>query len=136
MRSTGMRTAAYVLTGIILIFSFSLANSILRQNTARAESSFNANTIGGCTMFPSNNVWNYDISRLPVSANTASYVAAIGLTSHLHPDFGAGLYNGGPTGFPYLVAPGNQPSVPVSFTYASESNPGPYPIPLNAPIEG
>lgn len=136
MRSRRMRTAAYVLTGIILIFSLSLASRALRQDTARAESSFIANTMGGCAVFPANNIWNYDISRLPVAANSANYVAAIGLSSHLHPDFGAGLYNGGPIGFPYLVVPGSQPSVPVSFSYAGESDPGPYPVPLNAPIEG
>lgn len=136
MHSKGRRTAAYVLTGLLLIFSLSLANVILRQTTARAASSYNANTIGGCPIFPSNNIWNYDISHLPVAANSANYVAAIGLTGHLHPDFGAGLYNGGPIGFPYLVVPGSQPSVPASFTYASESDPGPYPVPLNAPVEG
>ena len=136
MRSKGMRTSVYVLTGMVLIFSLSLANSMLRQDSARAESSYNTNAIGGCSVFPSNNIWNYDISRLPVAANSANYVAAIGLTSHLHPDFGAGLYNGGPIGFPYLVVPGSQPSVPVSFGYAGESDAGPYPVPLNAPIEG
>ena len=136
MRSTGMHTTAYVLTGIILIFSLNLANSMLRQDIARAESNYIANTIGGCAIYPSNNIWNYDISRLPAAVNSANYVAAIGLSSHLHPDFGAGLYNGGPIGFPFLVVPGSQPSVPVSFTYASESDPGPYPVPLNAPIEG
>jgi len=136
MRSKVIRNVAYVLTGMVLIFSLSLASSMLRQDTARAESSYNTNTIGGCAVFPSNNIWNYDISRLPVAANSASYVAAIGLSNHLHPDFGAGLYNGGPIGFPYMVVPGSQPSVPVSFDYASESDPGPYPVPLNAPIEG
>ena len=92
--------------------------------------------MGGCSVFPANNIWNYDISRLPVHPNSANFVAAIGLSSHLHPDFGAGLYNGGPIGFPYVVVPGSQPYVPVSFGYASESDPGPYPIPANAPIEG
>lgn len=93
-------------------------------------------TIGGCQMFPANNIWNYDIAHLPVSANSASYLASIGLNGHLHPDFGSGLYAGSPMGFPYEVVPANQPAVPVSFTYASESDPGPYPIPTNVPIEG
>ncbi len=136
MHSKVMGLAGYVLTCMLFIFSLSLANSMLQRNTARAASSYNANIIGGCPVFPANNIWNYDISRLPVAANSASYVAAIGLSSHLHPDFGAGLYNGGPIGFPYMVVPGSQPSVPVSFTYASESDPGPYPVPLNSPIEG
>lgn len=95
-----------------------------------------AATIGGCPLFPANNVWNADISRLPVAANSATYIASIGLGGHLHPDFGSGLYNGEPIGIPYVVVPGTQPRVPVSFQYAGESDPGPYPLPTNAPIEG
>lgn len=93
-------------------------------------------TIGGCQMFPANNVWNYDISHLPVSVKSAKYLASIGLSGHVHPDFGSGLYDGAPIGFPYTVVPTGQPTVPVHFTYASESDPGPYPIPANAAIEG
>ena len=44
--------------------------------------------------------------------------------------------HGGPIGIPYVTVPGTQAKVPVSFTYAHESDPGPYPIPPNAPIEG
>ncbi len=47
-----------------------------------------------------------------------------------------GTWNGGPIGIPYTTVPGTQPGVPVSFTYDDESDPGPYPIPQNAPIEG
>ncbi|HET9999840.1 MAG TPA: hypothetical protein VFQ36_03035 [Ktedonobacteraceae bacterium] len=136
MRLKLIRTSActLILTSLILIlFTVNLAQ---RQATARAASLYNANTMGGCSIFPANNVWNYDVSRLPVHPNSANFVAAIGLSSHLHPDFGAGLYNGGPIGFPYVVVPGSQPSVLVSFDYASESDPGPYPIPANTPIEG
>jgi hypothetical protein len=93
-------------------------------------------TIGGCPLFPANNIWHTDISRLPVAANSANYIASIGLGGHLHPDFGSGLYNGEPIGIPYIVVPGNQPRVPVSFQYAGESDPGPYPLPATAPIEG
>src|SRR5206468_841937 len=50
--------------------------------------------------------------------------------------FGSGRYNGGPIGIPYTTVPGDQKKVPVSFTYADESDPGPYPIPPDAPIEG
>jgi hypothetical protein len=92
--------------------------------------------IGGCPVFPSDNIWNADISSLPVDARSASYIASIGGSGHLHPDFGSGLYNGGPIGIPYIVAPSSQAGAPVNFDYASESDPGPYPIPPNAPIEG
>jgi hypothetical protein len=54
----------------------------------------------------------------------------------LHPDFGP-VWEGAPIGIPYVVVPGTQPRVPVTFTEAAEeSDPGPYPIPADAPIEG
>ncbi len=93
-------------------------------------------TIGGCPLFPADSIWNADISSLPVSPRSAAYIASIGLSGHLHPDFGAGLYNGEPIGIPYAVVSASQPNVSVSFTYADESDHGPYPIPANVPIEG
>jgi hypothetical protein len=56
-----------------------------------------------------------------------------------HPDFGSGIWppdDGGPIGIPYVVVPAGQPSAPVSFYYPDESDPGPYPIPADPPIEG
>ncbi|HEY1012720.1 MAG TPA: hypothetical protein VGE07_08460, partial [Herpetosiphonaceae bacterium] len=65
------------------------------------------------------------------------YIASIGRDTGLHPDFGAGLYDGGPIGIPFVVVPQNQAMVPINWTaYGDESDPGPYPIPPNAPIEG
>ncbi|HTS47475.1 MAG TPA: hypothetical protein VMH05_06000, partial [Bryobacteraceae bacterium] len=95
-----------------------------------------APTEGGCTVFPANNIWNTRIDQLPVHPSSSTWVNTIGAGSHLHPDFGSGLYNGEPIGIPYVTVPGSQTKYPVSFTYASESDPGPYPVPLNAPIEG
>ena len=90
---------------------------------------------GACTVFPSDNPWNTDISGYPVNPNSAAYINFIGPTKFLHPDFGT-FYNGEPIGIPYVVVPGNQPRVVVAFQYADESDPGPYPIPDNPPIEG
>jgi hypothetical protein len=59
----------------------------------------------------------------------------MGLDRNLHPDWGT-FYQGRPNGFQYVVVAGNQPRVPVRFEYADESDPGPYPIPPDAPIEG
>jgi hypothetical protein len=92
-------------------------------------------TLGGCAVFPADNIWNTRIDSLPVSALSASYVASIGGSTGLHPDFGT-VYNGAPNGIPFVIVPGSQPRVPVTFTYADESDPGPYPIPPSAPIEG
>ena len=64
------------------------------------------------------------------------WVNTIGATSPLHPDFGSGTYNGGPIGIPYVTVPRTQTMYPATFSYASESDPGPYAMPLNAQIEG
>lgn len=90
--------------------------------------------LGGCPVFPADNIWNTPIDQLPVDANSAAYIAAIGADGFLHPDFGT-EWQGAPIGIPYVVASG-VPSVPVTFDYAAESDPGPYPIPTDAPIEG
>ncbi len=95
-----------------------------------------AQTVGNCPVFPSNNVWNARVDKLPVNPNSADYVNAIGLTSPAHADFGSGTWDGEPIGIPYVVVPGSQPKVPITFQYSGESDPGPYPIPPNAPIEG
>jgi len=63
-------------------------------------------------------------------------VNTIGASAPLHPDFGAGIWDGGPIGIPYVTVPGTQTKYPATFTYQSESDTGPYAIPLNAPIEG
>jgi hypothetical protein len=71
-----------------------------------------------------------------VHPKSAAYVNSIGATSTSHADFGSGLWNGAPIGIPFITVPSSQPKVGVTFQYASESDPGPYPIPSNAPIEG
>jgi hypothetical protein len=92
-------------------------------------------SIGGLRLLPDDNPWNQDISREPVDPNSAQLIASIGVNKPLHPDFGT-VYEGAPNGIPYMVVSGKQPKVPVSFQYADESDPGPYPVPPNAPIEG
>jgi hypothetical protein len=90
-------------------------------------------TIAGCPAFPADNEWNRNIAADPVDALSAHYIAAMnGASKFLKADFGgAGEY-----GIPWITVPGNQPRMPVQFDYADESDPGPYPIPANAPIEG
>lgn len=91
--------------------------------------------IGSLQVFPSDNPWNQDISSLPVHPNSANFIASIGEDTGLHPDFGT-MWEGAPIGIPYIVVRGDQPMVNVTFDYDDESDPGPYPIPENAPIEG
>jgi hypothetical protein len=92
-------------------------------------------SLGGHAVFPVDDPWNRDISRLPVDPNSDALIRSIGIDKPLHPDFGT-VYAGAPIGIPYVVVPGPQPRVPVRFEYADESDPGPYPIPPGAPIEG
>jgi hypothetical protein len=93
-------------------------------------------SLHGKQLFPADNAWNQDISTLPVDPNSANLISSIGLTTGLHPDFGT-VFNGALNGIPYVVVAGTQTQVPVNFTaYGDESDPGPYPVPANAPIEG
>ena len=92
--------------------------------------------IGPCSVFPANDVWNSPVDQLPVAANSATLISTVGAGVHMHADFGSGLWNGGPIGIPFVTVAGSQTKYPASFTYADESDPGPYPVPLNAPIEG
>jgi hypothetical protein len=88
--------------------------------------------LGGCPLFPADNVWNVRVDTLPRDPRSDAYIASIGSSTGLHPDFGADPAYG----IPYVVVPEGQARVPVSFEYADESDPGPYPIPPSAPIEG
>ena len=108
--------------GLLLLSVSSLANAVP--------------SLGGCTLFPANNVWNTPVDTLPVDPRSAAYINSIGATVGLHPDFGSGTWDGGPIGIPFITVPTTQTRVPVSFEYVDESDPGPYPIPANAPIEG
>jgi Big-like domain-containing protein len=85
-------------------------------------------------LFPADNPWNTPIDTAAVDPNSAAIITNIGSTTSFHPDFGAN-YNGGPFGIPYVVVSGTQARVNVTFDYADESDPGPYPIPPNPPIE-
>jgi len=87
-------------------------------------------SLGGKRIFPADNPWNRDISADPADPNSEKLVASIGADAPLHPDWGTKY------GIPYVVAPGSQPRVPVTFQYADESDAGPYPVPPDAPIEG
>jgi hypothetical protein len=93
--------------------------------------SSNVPMISSCQIFPANNPWNTDISTYPVRSDSATFISSIGLTSHLHPDFGEDQNYGIP-----LNVVTNQSMVPITFdAYGDESDPGPYPIPANAKVE-
>ena len=86
-------------------------------------------------IFPADNPWNDDISGADVDPNSAGYISAMAPTTGLHGDF-SNIADGN-YGIPYVVVPGDQAKVPITFTaYPTQSDPGPYPIPLDAPREG
>ncbi len=93
-------------------------------------------TIASCPLQPADNIWNVPVDNLPLDANSAVYVNTIGSTSHVHADFGSGTWEGFPIGIPYTTVPGTQPAFNVDFGWPNESDPWPYPIPPNVPIEG
>jgi hypothetical protein len=93
-------------------------------------------SLHGKQLFPPDNPWNQDVSTAAVDPNSDNLIASIGVNTGLHPDFGT-VYNGAPNGIPYIVVAGTQSLVPMNWTaYGNESDPGPYPVPSNAPIEG
>ena len=92
-------------------------------------------SLAGCPVMPRSNPWNRDISRAKVHPLSSRYIASIGRSTTLHPDFGSGRW--GNYGIPFRVVGREQRKIPVLFTaFGSESDRGPYPIPLDSRIEG
>ncbi len=88
-----------------------------------------------CMVFPADNSWNQNISTAPLHPNSANYIAHILAegNANLHADFGSNPEYG----IPFIVVDGTQELIPVHFLdFVDESDPGPYPIPPNAPNEG
>jgi hypothetical protein len=124
--SRAVNTIALAVLGLSLIPAPAPAPAA-RRDAHRGPSEY------GCPLFPASNALNRDISQAPVDHNSARYIASIGLSGHLHPDFGSNPSYG----IPYMVVGAQQPRVPIRFSeYGEESDPGPYPIPPTAPIEG
>ncbi|MBL8512932.1 MAG: hypothetical protein JNJ55_03000, partial [Betaproteobacteria bacterium] len=101
--------------------------------------------IGGCQILPANNYWNTPVDTLPVHPMSATWIASIGgaqgVNRGLHADWGNNPNAGGINeiveyGIPYITQGAPLPSSPVTFLYDDESDPGPYPIPTTAPVEG
>ncbi len=92
--------------------------------------------ITDCTLLSADHVLRADVTGLPRHPSSDAWVASIGVGRGVHADFGSGTWNGGPIGIPFTTATAATPKVSVSFEYASESDPGPWPIPAGAPIEG
>jgi len=91
----------------------------------------------GCPMFPADNIWNTNITNLPVNAASSTWMASMNSGStFLHPDFGPSDDPSNPYGIPYTVVPAGHQFVNVTFQYGDESDAGPYPFGPDTPIEG
>jgi hypothetical protein len=106
------------------------------QNPPRDDPMYGSGaSLRGLEIFPPDNPWNQNVSKAPLDRLSDAYLRRVGLDKPLHPDFGT-VYQGNPNGIPYVVVPADQPRVQVTFRYGGESDPGPYPVPPDAPIEG
>jgi hypothetical protein len=82
--------------------------------------------LAGLQIFPPDNPWNEDISARPVAPDSAAIIGSIGAEKSLG-------YN---LDMNFVIVPADQPLVPMRITmYPAESDPGPFPVPSNAPIE-
>ncbi len=124
---------------LVLFFTLCLAflcSPIYAQNSCSGMSLGRRASLNGFIPFPADNAWNQDVSNASVDPNSDAIINFIGASTPMHPDFGAGLYGGSTIGIPYVVVSGSA-FVDIHFTaYGSESDPGPMPVPRNAPIEG
>lgn len=132
--------AAILLAGLALIFSSCGGEGASGPQGSASDPgtvpSLGVNaSLNGKRPFPDDSPWNQPIDQEPVDPDSDIYIDSVGRNSPLHPDFGAN-WNGGPFGIPYIVVSGDTPMVPVAFQYADESDPGPYPVPDDAPVEG
>ena len=121
--------------GITTIALGALAAVVVVAACAAPAGRPSAAGVGGCPMFPADNVWHADVSNLAVHARSTAWRTTIGASTGLKADFGSGLWQGGTIGIPFTRVGAGQPRVGVTFGYADESDPGPYPIPADAPVE-
>lgn len=111
-----------------------LPSLAIAMDTSQLPLGANAD-LDGQRLLPDESPWHRDVSGDAVDPNSAKILARIGIDTPLRADFGP-EWEGAPMGIQYVVVGRDQPKVPVEFTYADESDKGPYPIPADAPIEG
>jgi hypothetical protein len=93
-------------------------------------------SLTGFRPFATDSAWKSDISQSPIDPNSAAIINNIGPSTPLHAAFGAGVLEGSSLGIPYVVVGGAQPGVNITAQFSDQSDPGPMPIPQDAPIEG
>jgi hypothetical protein len=129
-----MKVKFLLLTALLLLFT---GSAFGQSGTCSGMSTGAGASLNGFDPFPASNPWNTDVFSAPVDLNSASIINFIGSTVTLHPDFGAGIFRRQTIGIPYQVVAGTQAKATISLgAFASDSDPGPMPIPSNTLIEG
>jgi hypothetical protein len=122
----------------VLTSAAALAAAVMLLSSAApvAAASYGSGAPIPFRLFPADSAWNEPVDKLPLDPNSAAYIAHMAPGTGLHPDFGT-VWDGAAIGIPYVVVSAAQAKVPVRFTeYGDESDPGPYSVPANAPVEG
>src|SRR5512133_58177 len=118
-----MKTVAIRMLILVWMISGSASTSPARAGSMELQNeSVSSGLIGGCPLFPSNNIWNTRVDNLPVHTRSDQWVNTIGRSTGFHMDFGSGTWAGGPIGIPYNIVGSSVPKVFVSFYYPSESD--------------
>lgn len=125
-----------VLCGVLAVLCLGLLSGP-GFGRAAAASSAGGQLVPGtsCPAFPVDNVWNTPVTGLPVDPHSEQWLAHMDAGStFLHPDFGPS--GGVPYGIPVQITALQPAFTRVHFTYASQSDRGPYPFAASTPIEG
>jgi len=132
-----MRRLSAVPGAVLALAVMTLVVVAVAPAPARAQSGGTVLPGTQCPAFPADNVWNTPITNVPVNANSATWLASMDAsTTFLHPDYGPSGRKKKPYGLPWQIVSPSQSLVSIRFQYASESDPGPYPLSRSTPIEG
>jgi hypothetical protein len=102
-----------------------------------ASAAAGAPHVGGCPVFPADNVWNTPITNLPRHPRSRQWLSHMSPRTRLHPDFGPSYgAQRVPYGIPVTLVRGSHPKVAVRFHYASESDRVRYPLGSDTRVEG
>ncbi len=130
-----IRVSGSVVIGFLLAVPVTATGSVA-EGVAAAQPPGTVLPGTDCPAFPADDVWNTPITGLPVNPDSATWLASMAAsTTFLHPDYGPSRNPRKPYGIPWQIVAPSQPLVSVKFRYASESDPGPYPLSSSTPIE-
>ena len=137
-RGISTRTRGALFGLLVVVAASGVAVPVALGSTPTAWAAGSGTVLPGtsCPAFPADNVWNTPVTGLPVDPRSTTWLASIGSsTTFLHPDYGPSGRATRPYGIPWEVVPTGTAPVPIRFTYATESDRGPYPLSASTPIE-